>query len=191
MSDVFAIAGDTLVKGYVYDPRFLSEVEESALIESIRDLPLTEAEYKGFRAKRRVQSYGGRYDFSANRLLEAEPIPAFLRPLLGRVANWTARAEREFTQVLLAEYAPGTQLGWHRDVPDFELVVGISLGTACRMRFRRFPPKRREPSLAVDLAPRSIYRLEGEARWSWQHRITPTPGLRYSITLRTPRNPQR
>lgn len=190
-NDLFAIAGDTLVRGYVYEAQFLSAEEESALIDTIRTLPLKEAEYKQFHAKRRILSYGGRYDFSAGRLLEAEPIPAFLRPLLRRVAHWTARSAEEFTQILIAEYAPGTQLGWHRDVPDFELVVGVSLGSWCRMRFRRFPPKSREPSIAVDLAPRSIYRLEGEARWDWQHRITPTPALRYSITFRTPRSPQR
>jgi alkylated DNA repair dioxygenase AlkB len=187
----FPIAGDSLVSGYVYEPEFLSEAEEAALTEKIQTLPLQEAEYKQFRAKRRIKSYGGRYDYSANRLLEAEPIAAFLHPLRERVANWTGRSAGHFAQALVAEYAPGTQLGWHRDVPNFELVVGISFGSACRMRFRRYPPGPREPSIAVELAPRSIYRLEDEARWNWQHRIPPTPGLRYSITFRTLRDAPR
>ena len=189
--DAFAIAGDALVRDYVYEPHFLSEAEETALIAEIRQLPLQEAEYKQFHAKRRIQSYGGRYDFSANQLLDAEPIAPFLHPLRGRVAHWTGRCAEDFIQALVAEYAPGTQLGWHRDVANFELVVGVSLGSSCRMRFRRYPPKAREPSIAVELAPRSIYRLEGEARWGWQHKITPTPGLRYSITFRTLRETQR
>jgi alkylated DNA repair dioxygenase AlkB len=29
--------------------------------------------------------------------------------------------------MLIAEYRPGNPLGWHRDVPDFESIVGISL----------------------------------------------------------------
>jgi alkylated DNA repair dioxygenase AlkB len=182
---VFPIAGDALVSGYVYVPEFLSAAEEAALIDKIQALPLQEAEYKQFRAKRRIKSYGGRYDYSANRLLEAEPIAAFLHPLRERVADWTGRPAEHFAQALVAEYTPGTQLGWHRDVPNYELVVGISLGSACRMRFRRYPPGPRERSIAAELAPRSIYRLEGEARWNWQHRIPPTPGLRYSITFRT------
>ncbi len=190
-NDPFAIAGDTLVKGYVYQLHFLAEAEELALIDEIRKLSLREAEYKQFRAKRRIQSYGGRYDFTANRLLEAEPIAAFLHPLRERVADWTGCAAADFSQALVAEYAPGTQLGWHRDVPYYELVVGVSLGSACKMRFRHYPPKARERSIAVELAPRSIYRLEGEARWGWQHRIPPTPGLRYSITFRTLRHTQR
>jgi len=72
-----------------------------------------------------------------------------------------------------------------------ELVVGISLGSPARMRFRRYPPKRRERSIAMARTPRSIYRLESEGRWARQHRIPPTPGLRYSITFRTLRDPRR
>ena len=187
----FPLVGDLLVRGFVYEPEFLSDAEEAALMEAIRALPLLEAEYKQFLAKRRIKSYGGRYDYSANRLLDAEPIAAFLHPLRERVADWTGRPAERFTHALVAEYAPGTQLGWHRDVPNFELVVGISLGSACRMRFRRYPPGPRERSIAAELAPRSIYRLEGEARWGWQHRIPPTPGLRYSITFRTLRDRRR
>jgi alkylated DNA repair dioxygenase AlkB len=188
---LFPLAVSSPVNGYVYEPDFLSEADEAALIREIRTLPLEEAEYKQFRAKRRIKSYGGRYDFSANQLLEAEPIASFLHPLRERVADWTARPAERFTQALVAEYASGTQLGWHRDVANFELVVGVSLGSACRMRLRPYPPKTRERSIAVELAPRSIYRLEGEARWAWQHRIPPTPGLRYSITFRTLRDTPR
>jgi alkylated DNA repair dioxygenase AlkB len=35
--------------------------------------------------------------------------------------------------------------------------------------------------------PRSIYLLRGTARWGWQHSVAPASELRYSITLRTPR----
>jgi 2OG-Fe(II) oxygenase superfamily len=93
----------------------------------------------------------------------------------------------DFTHALIAQYPPETQLGWHRDIPDFELVVGISLVGPCRMRFRRYPPRSREKSIALELEPRSIYRLQDEARWEWQHRIPPVPALRYSITFRTRR----
>lgn len=182
---LFPLVDEAFAEGYVYEPDFLSEAEERDLVAQIRRLPLAAAEYKEYRAKRRVVSYGGRYDFSAQRLHEAEPMPAFLEPLRARVASWAVRPAAAFTHALIAEYAEGTQLGWHRDVPQFELVVGVSLLGACRMRFRRYPPRRREPSIAVELAPRSIYRLEGESRWEWQHRIPPTPALRYSITFRT------
>jgi alkylated DNA repair dioxygenase AlkB len=53
------------------------------------------------------------------------------------------------------------------------------------MRFRRYPPRLREKSIALDIEPRSIYRLAGEARWDWQHSVPPVPALRYSITFRS------
>jgi alkylated DNA repair dioxygenase AlkB len=187
---LFPQAPAAFAEGYAYEPDFLSESEEAALVQQVQQLPLTEAEYKQFRAKRRIVSYGGRYDFSSNELRAGEPIPPFLNPLRARAAAWAGRPAEEFTHALIAEYSPGTQLGWHRDVPNFELVVGISLHGPARMRFRHYPPKPRESSIAIELAPRSIYRLQGEARWDWQHSVPPTPGLRYSITFRTLRTPR-
>lgn len=182
---LFPVDGGIFARGYAYEADFLSVSEESALIAEIRHLPLEEAEYKQYRAKRRIVSYGGRYDFTAQKLNEGAPIAPFLLPLRARVAAWAKVPAEHFTHALVAEYSAGTQLGWHRDVPNFELVVGVSLNTAARMRFRRYPPRAREKSIAIELAPRSIYRLQGEARWDWQHSVPPTPGLRYSITFRT------
>jgi alkylated DNA repair dioxygenase AlkB len=184
-SSLFPSIRDAFARGYAYEPEFLSKAEEQALIAEIERLPLTRAEYKGFRANRRIISYGGHYDFSAQQLLSAEPIAPFLLPLRAKAAAWAGRPADDFTHALIAQYPPGSQLGWHRDVSDFELVVGISLSSACRMRFRRYPPSFREKSIALEIAPRSIYRLQEEARWEWQHSVPPLPGLRYSITFRT------
>ena len=41
---------------------------------------------------------------------------------------------------------------------------------------------------AVWLPPRSLYRLEGPARWEWEHSILPVERTRRSITLRTMRD---
>jgi alkylated DNA repair dioxygenase AlkB len=134
-------------------------------------------------------SYGGQYDFSEQRLHDAPPLPAWLDPLREKAARWAGLSAQGFTQALVAEYRPGTPLGWHRDVPDFEDVVGISLLDTALMRLRPYPPRepKRAQVLRLALAPRSIYLLRGPARWGWQHSIAPTPALRYSITLRTPR----
>ena len=116
----------------------------------------------------------------------AAPIPEFLQPLKKRVAAWLGVAPDDIRHALVAEYRPGTALGWHRDVPNFELVCGVSLAAAARMRFRPFPPGNdKKKILSIELAPRSAYILRGDARWRWQHSIPPTKALRYSITLRT------
>jgi alkylated DNA repair dioxygenase AlkB len=181
-----------LPEGLRYEENFLAAAEENALVEWIGELPLQEARYKEWSARRRVVSYGGRYDFDRNVLLPAQPIPPFLCTLRARVADWIGTDEGRLDHALIAEYRPGTSLGWHRDVPEFDFVVGISLGGDARMRLRRYPHVAggRERSLSLELAPRSIYRLRGDARWKWQHAISPTKTLRYSITFRALR-PQR
>jgi alkylated DNA repair dioxygenase AlkB len=96
-------------------------------------------------------------------------------------------------QAHVYEYHVGTPLGWHRDVPDYEVIVGISLAGTARLRMRPYPwsPERKREIIAVELEPRSAYILRGAARWGWQHQVPPTKMLRYSITFRTTRSRNR
>jgi hypothetical protein len=73
--------------------------------------------------------------------------------------------------LLMTEYAVCTQLGWHRDVPHYEFIVGISLGSQTALGVRRYPPNpaTNRQSLKPDVARRSTYSLQDEARWGWQH----------------------
>jgi alkylated DNA repair dioxygenase AlkB len=176
-----------LPSGLVYVPDFISAAEEAQLLEGIWALDLQEAQYKQYTAKRRVASFGAGYDFVENELTPAAEVAPFLLPLRSKAAEWVGIPEEGFGYALVSEYRPGTQLGWHRDVPQFEMVVGVSLASACTMRFRRFPPRKNAAILTLQLAPRSAYVLRDEARWGWQHGIAPTPALRYSITFRTRR----
>jgi alkylated DNA repair dioxygenase AlkB len=178
-----------LPPGMDYRPEFISPGEEAGLLEEIAKLTLNLAKYRQFTAKRRIISYGGSYDFSKQLLLPAEEIPDFLRSLRERVARWADRPVSEFSHALIAKYATGTQLGWHRDVPDFEVVTGISLGSSTRMRLRPYPPTkgRSKDSISLTLEALSAYILRDDARWQWQHSIPPTKATRYSITFRTRR----
>jgi alkylated DNA repair dioxygenase AlkB len=176
-----------LPAGFVYEPEFVTREDETALIAVVQDLPLQEAQYKQYTAKRRVVAYGGRYDFGSNELMPAGPIPDFLHPLRERIAQWTGIAVTEWKPRPRRRIRPGTPLGWHRDVPQFEAIVGVSLAGACRMRLRPYPPRKgRDPdALAFTIEPRSVYSMRDDARWRWQHAISPTENLRYSITFRT------
>jgi alkylated DNA repair dioxygenase AlkB len=187
--DLFGAPAPLLPAGMRYETEFLGVDEERHWIAFAQSLPLKEMNYKGYTARRRVVSFGGKYDYTENRLDEGPPIPPELDPLRARVAEWLGVAPGAFTQVLVAEYREGTPLGWHRDVPDFEDVVGVSLLSEAVMRFRPYPP---DPStkaqvMKVAVQPRSIYLLRGPARWEWQHSVSATQSLRYSITFRTRR----
>jgi alkylated DNA repair dioxygenase AlkB len=179
-----------LPSGMTYRSDFLAAEEEQQLLARIRAVPLSEAQYRQYTARRRTMNYGFAYDFQHHQAKPAPPIPEFLAPLRARAAAWVGVLPEDFVQALIAEYRPGTPLGWHRDVPDFETIVGISLGGACRIRFRPYPwtPEKKREVFALELEPRSAYILRDAARWGWQHSIPPTKVLRYSITFRTARN---
>lgn len=192
-TDLFGAPPPTLPDGMRYAEDFLTRAEEEALVAIVAALPLANMQYQQYTALRRVVSYGGQYDFSAQKLNEAAPLPAWLDPLRAKAGAWAGIAPERFTQALVAEYQPGTPLGWHRDVPDFEDVVGISLLDEAVMRFRPYPhvSGSKVKALRMTLAPRSIYLLRGASRWEWQHSVAPTKALRYSITLRTPSDRRR
>ena len=178
-------------EGFVYAARFLSVAQEAQLLELIRALPFEEAQYKEWRARRRIVSFGGRYDYGRNELGAAPPVPQPLHPLRAQLAHWADIPEESMQHATIAEYRPGTPLGWHRDVPEFQDVLGVSLLGPARMRFRPWPPASgQRATWRIDLEPRSAYRIRGPARWQWQHAVSPTHALRYSITFRT-RNPHR
>ena len=173
--------------GLLYERDFIGAGEEAALLEEIGRLPLQEAKYKAYSARRRIAVFGSAYDFETYQLGPAPPLPLFLKPLKERVARLIGVPPESFPHALINEYRPGTPLGWHRDVPEFELVVGVSLAGACRMRFRPYPPQMGAKAYVLDLEPRSVYVLRDEIRWRWQHSVAPTKELRYSITFRTRR----
>ena len=134
-------------------------------------------------------SFGGSYDYDANQLLPAEPLIEALYPLRARVARWAGVEPEAIRHTLVAEYAPGTPLGWHRDVPEHEDVFGVSLGSTATLRFRPYPPiaPKRADVVKLRAAPRSIYAMRGPARWAWQHSVAAVEELRWSVTMRTGR----
>lgn len=173
--------------GLLYQPAIVDAEEQRALIEEIAQLPLKPFEFHGFTGKRQVVSFGWRYDFSAQRLEQIEPIPEFLHPLKEKAAQFANLSATALEQVLITEYLPGSAIGWHKDKAVFDKVVGVSLGSTCTMRFRRRSDGSNWRRLNVLLEPGSAYLIAGEARSEWEHSIPPVEELRYSVTFRSVR----
>ena len=153
-------------------------------MQHLETLDLAPFRFHGWLGNRKTQSFGWRYDFDDASFSPTSPIPEWLQPLRQDAAAFAGIAAEDFVQVLLARYDPGAGIGWHRDRDVFEKVVGISLNTIATLRLRqRTNGGFRRAQL--DVEPRSAYLLSGEARWDWEHRITPGDELRFSITLRT------
>jgi alkylated DNA repair dioxygenase AlkB len=172
-----------LPEGFRYTPSFLAESEESGLLAIFSQLDFHPFEFQGYTAKRRIVEYGWEYDFTSRAASTTRPLPTFLLPLRDRAAAFANLPPDSLAEAVVTEYPPGAPIGWHRDVPQFEEVLGISLAAPCRMRFK---PYRAEGKLvSVILEPRSIYIMSGPARWKFQHSIPALEALRYSITFRT------
>src|SRR5438270_175772 len=111
--------------------------EEQMVIAFIDAAPLSPFRYHGWLGKRLTASYGWGYDFDDASLAPADAIPDWLLPLRATAARFAGLQPDELVQALLIRYDPGAGIGWHRDRPVFEHVLGISLGAEAVMRFRR------------------------------------------------------
>src|SRR5947209_7224886 len=85
-----------------------------------RALPFQPFEFHGYLGKRRVVSFGWRYDYAGRTLRGSDAIPPFLIPLRDQAAEFAGVSADSLQQILVTEYAPGAGIGWHRDKPMFD-----------------------------------------------------------------------
>jgi DNA oxidative demethylase len=173
-----------IIPGLAYRTDFISASEERALVRQLEQLELAPFRFRGWLGNRKTTTFGWRYDFDDSSFTPADPIPDWLNPLQAKAAALAGVTPEDFAHVLFARYDPGAGIGWHRDRPQFEDVVGVSLLSPATMRFRQRTPDGFRRAKAK-LEPRSAYLLRGEVRHEWEHSIAPGSEPRFSITFRT------
>ena len=178
---------ETPIEGLIFQEAFITPEEELTLLDRFRTLDFHEMKMRGVVARRRVIHYGVKYSFETFKATPGSPIPEFLLPLREKSAEIASVEAEALAEALITEYSPGASIGWHRDAHPFGIVVGISLLSAIRFRFRRGEVRAWETA-EVPLPPRSAYVLTGPARTEWEHSIRPVKELRYSVTFRTLRS---
>ena len=177
-----------LPPGFHYRADFITDADERVLLDAIADVAFSDFAMRGVVARRRVAFLGQSYDG-----VTAGPLPAFLLPLRANIAKWAGVDAEAFAMALINEYRPGSPIGWHRDAPQYDIVAGVSLLSACRMTFRPYrspastAPKlsRRSATHEILLDRRSAYLMTHESRTAYEHHIPPVADLRYSVTFRT------
>lgn len=145
-----------LLPGLSVTEDFISFAEEETLIANIDKVALSPFQFQGWLGKRLTASFGWRYDFDNRQFGPWDPIPDWLLPLRNRATAFAGLAADDLVQALLIRYDPGAGIGWHRDRPVFEHVVGISLGSSAPMRFRKRVPDGFERRSVMMPAGRSI-----------------------------------
>jgi hypothetical protein len=114
-------------QGLRYAAEFISPSTEQELIAHIASLPLQPFQFGQYEGKRRVASFGFRYDYTLRRLQEAEPIPEWLGPIISQVEAFGGRST-QVRQILCTEYDTGVGIGW-RVIATSRISTGCS---ACR-----------------------------------------------------------
>ncbi|BBF68828.1 alpha-ketoglutarate-dependent dioxygenase AlkB [Sphingomonas bisphenolicum] len=158
--------------------------EEAALIRHIDNAGLTPFRFQQWTGKRLTRSFGWSYDFANGAFDAADPMPEWLLDMRERAALFTGLVAGDLAQALVIRYDSGAGIGWHKDRPVFEHVVGISLAAPATMRFRRRNAAKFDRA-SVPLVPRSLYHMCGEARHDWEHSIVEMDQPRWSVTFRS------
>lgn len=184
MSDALDLFGVPPVAGLALGEAVMTADEEAELISQIDAAGLSPFRFQQWTGKRLTRSFGWTYDFANGAFAPADPIPAWLGAIKKRAARFAGLDPAALVQALVIRYDPGSGIGWHKDRPVFEHVIGVSLGHAAALRLRRRTAAGFERR-TVPLAPRSLYHLSGEARHAWGHSLAPVGAPRWSITFRS------
>jgi alkylated DNA repair dioxygenase AlkB len=152
-----------LPEGLEYRSGLVMPAEEAELIERFQALAFKPFEFHGYFGNRRVVSFGWHYDFTDRQVRQAQDLPDFLLPLRDHAAAFAGIDQGALEHALVTEYSPGAGIGWHRDRPVFDDVIGISLAAPCRFRLRRKQGTTWQRA-ALKLEPRSAYLLRGPVR---------------------------
>jgi len=178
---------DSKLEGFCYYTNFISAEEGILLLKQMPTLDWQEIKMFNQTAKRRVIHLGLNYTYANRSVTPTTPPPAFLHPFIIRSATILKVEPQEIAEILITEYPVGAGIGWHRDAPVFDKILGVSLGSDCMIKFRIKRDEEYE-IIKVGLSPNSAYLLSGVARSQWQHSIPPVKIKRYSITFRTLKN---
>lgn len=171
-------------KGLKYIKDFISPQEEMKLLHAIKSISWQEVKMHGKVAKRKVIHFGLDYEYDSRLLTATVAPPKFLKPLLKKSAFILKVKPQDLAEILISYYPIGAPIGWHRDAPPFDKILGVSLGSSCLIKFRNISESNKLSYQQI-LERRSAYILESDVRWNWQHHIPPVKEERFSITFRT------
>lgn len=180
------VTGDGLtlpIPGMLVQHEFISRDEEQELLNHVNRGQWNTS------LRRRTQHFGYEYNYAGGSLMPARPIPDWTTPILQRIIDHPdVNLASLPNQLIVNEYRPGQGISAHVDSLLFgENVISLSLGHACIFRMTRRGPGVGLGTINIDLRPRTLVLMRGDARYRWRHQILPLSrwgGTRVSLTFR-------
>lgn len=121
---------------------------------------------------RRLQYYGYRNELEKPYDLVKFPVP--IPRKIYRLAEEIVEKnilDQQPDQVIINEYSPGQGIRPHKDRNYFDnQICGINLGSGCVMKFIKI---KGGDVVDVEIPRRSLYVMQDEARYKWNHAIPP------------------
>ena len=157
---------EALVPGLQLYRDFISTSLEEELINEIDAQPWV-VDYD-----RRLQYYGYRNELE--KPYDLVEFPVAIPPAIYRLSKKIVEQkilEQQPDQVIINEYDPGQGIRPHKDRNYFDnQICGINLGSGCVMKFIKI---KGGEVVDVEIPRRSLYVMQDEARYKWNHAIPP------------------
>lgn len=157
---------ETAVPGLLLYPDYINESIEAEMLHEI-DHQIWIVDYD-----RRLQYYGYRNELESP--YDLVEFPVSMPPLMYNLSKQIVEQQIirfQPDQVIVNEYSPGQGIRPHKDRNYFEnQICGVNLGSGCIMRFTKATEG---DVIDVEVPRRSLYVMQDEARYKWNHSIPP------------------
>lgn len=176
------------INGLWYIENYLTKEEliqiKTALQSNVKLQPLGNA------YSRKVAHYGYYYSYDRSGLREADEIPVDFSKLVDadRINKLVEEflITKPFEQLIINEYKPGQQIGYHTDhISQFgPIIICLTVGQSVPIKF-----KFNSDVKILQIAEGSAYIMTGDSRYKWKHSLkNNSRENRYSLTYRTINN---
>jgi alkylated DNA repair dioxygenase AlkB len=119
--------------GFRFQEEFISSDDERALLDGLHGVTFDTFEMRGVVARRRVAFFGESYDRAHGRTVAGLPWP-----LRRKIAEWRSCPSAPSRWHSSTSTGRARRLGGIATHPNTTSVAGVSLLSACRMRFRPY-----------------------------------------------------
>jgi alkylated DNA repair dioxygenase AlkB len=122
--------------GLKFAEEIMTPAEEAALIALIDDSGLIQFALDPTNP-RSTKTFGWVYENSDDTIWLGEPLPDGFHSVRDRAAAFAGVSPEALIECMLIRYEPGAVIQPHVDKPAWDVVMGISLGAATTMDFRK------------------------------------------------------